>query len=181
MAAGIYKELVKVNNKDLIFQGQKVGNTYKYPSVYGFSFGWTDVPGEVGSGDVNGFKITRDGIDYGVVGGNTVRNNYFYNCGVTISGLSCSGNTIMNNKFSGNYNYGGVYLYESLDNVITGNTFSKATIGLSLGDFVTCTSLTKNTFTGCKIAVQVYGGIPDYLIGNTYKNNKVNIKIVPVA
>ena len=179
VAAGTYKELVKVNGKDLKFQGQKVGNTYKYPTVYGFELGATE--DNVGGADVNGFKITKYGISsaWGMLGSNVIRNNYFYNCGVGFAGFPCSNNVIMNNKFSGNYNYNGVSLYESLDNVITGNTFYKAKVGIGLGDMGTCTSITKNTFSSCKIGVQCYG-IPDCLIGNTYKGNKKNIDVLTI-
>lgn len=176
--AGTYKEIVSIKGKDLIFQGQKVGTTYKYPTVYGFDIGAsTD---NVGGADVNGFKITKYGIssDYGMGGGNTIRNNYFYNCGVSIAGFVNSNNVIMNNKFSGNYDYYGVSLYETCDNIITGNTFNKAKVGLSLGDCVTCKTITKNTFSYCKVGVQCYG-IPDVLIGNTYKGNTKNILVVP--
>ena len=178
VAAGTYKEKVLVNDKDLIFQGQKVGNTYKYPTVYGFQFSGS-ADSKTGSGDINGFKITKYGVsyDYGMPGSNTIRNNYFYNCGIEFTGFPCSGNIVMNNKFSGNYDYVGIDLYESQGNIIKGNTFYKSKIGLILGDSSTCTSCTKNTFSSCKIGVQCYG-VPDSLIGNIYKGNKKNISIL---
>lgn len=175
--AGNYPETVQVNDKDLIFQGEKTSTCYKYPSLYGFKFGWTADSSKIGSGDINGFKITKDGIGYGVAGGNIVRNNFFYNCGVGAGGGSCSGNTIINNKFSENYDYDGVYLQECYDNSITGNTFTKAKNGIVLRWGATCTAITKNTFDSCEVAF-LSGYKPSILTGNTYKNNKVNIKIV---
>lgn len=181
---GTYKEYVTVKGKDLIFQGQKVGTTYKYPSVYRFVFSASDPSTRanynIGSGDINGFKILK-GVyyEYGMGGKNTIRNNYFYNSGISIAGFTNSENNIINNKFTGNYDYYGVSLFESYDNTITGNTFDKAKVGLDLGDCVTCKTITKNTFSSCKVGVQCYA-IPDVLIGNTYKGNTKNINVIPV-
>ena len=83
----------------------------------------------------------------------------------------------MNNKFSGNYDYNGIYLLESYDNSITGNTFTKADNGIVLRWGATCTRITKNTFNGCKVGF-LSGYKPSILLGNSYKNNKVNVKIV---
>lgn len=176
MYAGSYPETVTVNDKDLIFQGEKTANCYKYPSVYGFYFGWTE-NSQVGSGDVNGFKITKTGIQYNIVGGNTVRNNYFYNCGVGAGGTSCSNNVIMNNKFSGNLNYNGVSLTECYENSITGNTFTKAKYGIVLRWGATCSTITGNTFDSCDVGTKS-GYLPDVLTGNTYKNTYPHIEIV---
>ena len=49
----------------------------------------------------------------------------------------------MNNKFSGNYDYNGIYLMESYDNSITGNTLTKANNGIVLRWGATCTIITK--------------------------------------
>lgn len=176
--AGTYKEYVTIKGKDLKFQGQKVGSTYKYPTVSGFDIGASET--DVGGADINGFKITKYGVgsDWGMLGSNVIRNNYFYNCGVGFSGFPCSNNIIMNNKFSGNYDYYGVSLYESYDNIVTGNTFYKAKIGLNLMESASCASITKNLFSSCKIGVQCYG-VPDVLLGNTYKGNKKNINVLP--
>lgn len=169
--AGTYKETVKVNDKHLIFKGAKKGSKYLYPSVYGFSFRWNDRNNRVGSGDVSGFKIIKTGVNYELIGHNTVRNNYFTDCGVSAASQTCSGNTIINNKFL----RGGIHLYESYENVVIGNTFTNAQTGLSLTQGAACELITKNTFKNCKIGVQVYM-VPDCLIGNHYSGNKKNIK-----
>jgi parallel beta-helix repeat protein len=174
--AGTYNELVKINDKSLSFQGEKVKNTYKYPKVYGFQAGWTK-DSKLGSIDgVNGFTITRDGVDLGLCGGSLIRNNYFYNCGVYCVSQTCSENVIMNNKFSGNYNYDGVYTQESYDNTITGNTFSKADHAIVIRWSSTFKTISKNTFNGCNVAVWC-NYKPSVLLGNTYKGNKVNVKV----
>lgn len=175
--AGTYKETVQTDGRHLIFQGAKVNGKYVYPSVYGFNFGYDYNIQYPGSGDINGFKIVKTGVSYGVIGNNIVRNNYFYNCGVGAGGQTCSGNTIMNNKFTGNYNYNGVDLTECYDNSIIGNTFSKARNGVVLRWGAGCSTITKNTFSGCKVGF-LSSYIPDVLLGNTYKGNKINIKIV---
>lgn len=173
--SGTYKELVTIKDKSLSFQGEKIGNTYKYPKVYGFQAGWTDT--QLGSIDsINGFTITRDGVDLGECGSCTIRNNYFTNCGVCLLGQTVSNNIVMNNKFSGNYNYYGIIMRESYDNTITGNTFTKADNGIYFSWGSTCKKITGNTFSGCKIAFHC-DYIPKCLIGNTYKNNKVNVKV----
>jgi parallel beta-helix repeat protein len=175
--AGTYKEIVSINGKDLIFQGAKVKGKYQYPTVYGFEFTFDDKVYNPGSGDINGFKIIKSGIMYDLAGNNIVRNNYFYNCGVGAGGQSCSANTIMNNKFTGNYNYDGIYLMENYDNVVKGNTFTKARNGLVLRWGATCTTITDNTFNQCKVGV-LSGYLPKILLGNAYKGNKINVKIV---
>lgn len=72
-----------------------------------------------------------------------------------------------------------IFFYESLDNVVTGNTFTNADVGLSIwGGMTTCKKITGNTFSGCKIGVYC-SYIPDSLIGNKYIKNKINIKVVP--
>jgi hypothetical protein len=175
--AGTYKETVQIDGKKILFQGAKVNGKYVYPSVYGFNFGYDYNIQYPGSGDINGFKITKTGVSYDLVGGNTVRNNYFYNCGVGAGGQTCSGNTIMNNQFTGNYNYDGVSLMENYDNSIIGNTFTKARNGVVLRWGAGCSMITKNTFSGCKVGF-LSSYIPSVLLGNTYKGNKINIKIV---
>ena len=174
--AGTYKEIININGKDLTFQGAKVKGKYQYPTVYGFEFTFDSNAYNPGSGDINGFKITKSGIIYDLAGNNIVRNNYFYNCGVSAGGQSCSANTIMNNKFTGNYNYDGVYLDENYDNVVKGNTFTKARNGLVLRQGATCTTITSNTFNQCKVGV-LSGYLPKILLGNSYKGNKINVKI----
>lgn len=167
--AGTYPETVKIDRPDMLlnFQGEKT-TCYKYPSVYGFSFYGP------ASGNINGFNITKTGICYDVIGNNIIRNNYIRGGGVSIGGQTCSNNTIMNNQF---FNCG-ISLYESYDNSITGNKIYNAPTGLKLEECATCTTITGNLFSGCSVAVQVPVSVPSCLIGNTYKNNKVNVKIV---
>lgn len=167
--AGTYPETVTIRDKTLTFQGEKASTGYKYPTVYGFYFGWTEY--NAGAGNVNGFKITDSGIEYNVIGSNTVRNNYFNGCGVDCSGQVCSNNIIKNNQFY----KGGIALWESYDNEITGNKFSYAPVGLSLREGASCTTISGNTFSYCNVGVQVYS-IPSYLTGNTYVKNKINIQ-----
>lgn len=152
VAPGTYKEVV-TSTKQLNIIGQKG----KYPKVNGFWFK------AGGNGVINGFSIYKDGVTLTEAGGSTIRNNYFYTGWVDISGQSCSGNTIMNNKFSKS----GIYLYETYDNAVTGNTISGASTGLTLKESATCTTITKNTFKNCNVGVQV-PTIPSYLKGNTY-------------
>lgn len=174
---GTYKETVKIAGKDLTFQGAKVKGKYQYPSVYGFKCCMDYKIYNPGSADVNGFKITKYGIKYDLAGNNIVRNNYFYNCGVSIGGQSCSVNTIMNNKFTGNYNYNGVEFTECYENVVKGNTFYKARNGVVLRWGATCETITGNTFSKCKVGF-LSGYLPSNLLGNTYKGNNINVKIV---
>jgi len=167
--AGTYKEYVSVDDKHLIFQGQKTGNKYLYPSVSGFCF---DPYPNTGSGDVNGFKITNGGIFYGGYGHNIVRNNYLTNCYIYTQGQPCSNNVIMNNQFTN----AGITLYsESYDNVVTGNKITNAVVGLGLYGGASCSTITKNTFSHCRTGVAVHQ-VPACLIGNTYIKNKINIK-----
>lgn len=168
--AGTYPETVKIDRPDMLlnFQGEKTSTCYKYPSVYGFSF-WGPA-----SGNINGFNITKTGICYDVIGNNIIRNNYIRGGGVSIGGQTCSNNQIINNQFFGC----GISLYESYDNSITGNKIYNAPTGLKLEECATCTTITGNLFSGCSVAVQVPVSVPCCLIGNTYKNNKVNVKIV---
>jgi nitrous oxidase accessory protein NosD len=80
---------------------------------------------------------------------------------------------IINNRITN----GGISLYETYDNSIIGNCISGAEIGLLMGGGATCKSITKNTFQKCQVAAQLEK-IPAIMTGNTYKNNKINIKIV---
>lgn len=167
VAAGTYKEKVIIADKSLSFVGQKG----KYPTVYGFDMSNTAT--ELGAANVNGFKITKYGVSGGYLGSNTIRNNYFVNCGVSGGGPTWNNNVIMNNQFS----KGGIFIDDrSIDNVIQGNTIKYAKIGLQLRWDASCKSITKNTFQNCQVAVQVQS-IPSVLIGNKYIGNKVNIKI----
>jgi nitrous oxidase accessory protein NosD len=164
--AGTYKEKVIIPDKSISF----IGQTGKYPSVYGFIMSNTDT--KIGSANVYGFTITRDGVSGGYLGGNTIRNNKFINCGLVGGGPTFSNNVIMNNLFTN----GGVYLDDmSTGNSITGNTFSKSKIGLGLYTGASCLKISGNTFTGCGVGVKIHS-IPKTLTGNTYSKNKVNIQ-----
>jgi nitrous oxidase accessory protein NosD len=171
--AGSYPETVTVNRPDMLlyFQGEKTSTCYKYPKVDGFSF-W----GPAG-GNINGFNITKNGISYDIIGNNIVRNNYIYGGGVGFGGQTCSNNSVVNNQLFGC----GISFYECYENTVTGNKINKAPIGLKLDEGATCRTITGNTFSYCNIAVQVPVSVPDCLIGNTYKGNKVNVKVVPAV
>lgn len=169
VASGTYKEKVMIADKSLSFVGQKG----KYPTVYGFEMRWTS--DKTGAANVNGFRITKYGVTGGLVGANTIRNNYFTNCGVGGGGSTWCNNVIMNNQFS----YGGISISDqSYGNVIQGNTIKYAKIGLHLWGSASCDVITQNTFQSCQIGVQVQS-IPPVLLGNKYIGNKINIKIVP--
>jgi nitrous oxidase accessory protein NosD len=161
VAYGTYHETVLVRAKTLNILGTK------YPSIDGLK---KDCEGSV---NLNGFKIMKNGVDLQDMGGNTVRNNYIYTTGVVCGDIRCSGNTVMNNQF---FNCG-IGLYESLDNVVTGNQINKAPVGLGLYYGSTCTKITGNVFSGCSVGVQV-PSVPACLTGNKYIGNKVNIKLV---
>lgn len=160
VANGTYKEDVSISGKFLSMYGTG------YPKVNGFSI-------TQGGAIINGFSIQKNGIDFqGAGNNNTIRNNYFYNCGIDITGLTCSQNTIMNNQITN----GTVTLCETWDNVVQGNKITKAKIGLYLYEGATCTSITKNTFSYCDIGVKL-PAVPPGMIGNTYMGNKINIQI----
>ncbi len=156
---GIYKENVEITREIFIY-GKG------YPTVYGF------YSNSAGLATINGFKIIKNGINFKNGGDNCIRNNYFYNCGVNLNRCWLP-NTIMNNKFS----RGGIVISSSANNSVAGNTIDKAAIGLRLINGASCDTISKNKFQYCNIGVQV-PAIPKCLIGNSYKGNKINIKIV---
>jgi len=163
--AGTYPERVIIRDNRLNF----VGQPGKYPTVYGFVMGQST--NALGAANINGFKITKYGVIGGYFGGNTIRNNYFVNCGVT-GGEAWWNNNFINNQFTN----GGIHLDGgSRDNVVTGNTFYKAKIGLELIQGAYCTKISGNTFSNCGIGVKIKA-IPSILIGNKYIKNKVNIQ-----
>ncbi|HOW15169.1 MAG: NosD domain-containing protein [Methanosarcina sp.] len=160
VASGTYNEYVSVSGKFVNIYGTS------YPKVNGFNI-------TQGGAVINGFSIQKNGVVFqGAGSNNTVRNNYFYNCGVDITGLTCSQNTIMNNQI----NNGTVALCETWDNVVQGNKITKAKIGLYMYEGATCTSITKNTFSYCDIGVKL-PAVPAGMIGNTYIGNRINIQI----
>lgn len=162
VASGIYKENVYVTSgKGLTITGTS------FPTIYGADFS------EGSGGMIFGFKISKYGVNLHDGAYVTIRNNAFTKKGVHIIGQTAQG-IILNNKFTGC----GIDLFETYDNSVIGNYISGASIGLKMGGSASCKTVTKNTFTGCKVGVQVQA-IPSYLIGNKYSKNKVNIKIVP--
>ncbi len=89
VADGSYPEVVKFRSDvnlqnivtDLKIQGATVNGKYVYPRVYGFDMSHNDA-----GADINGFKLTRYGIDNSYCGSHIYRNNYFENCGISIWG-----------------------------------------------------------------------------------------------
>lgn len=160
VANGTYTEYVSVSGKFVSIYGTG------YPKVNGFNV-------TQGGAIINGFNIQKNGVDFQGAGcNNTIRNNYFYNCGIDITGLTCSQNTIMNNQITN----GTVTLCETWDNMVQGNKITKSRIGLHMYEGATCTSITKNTFSYCDIGVKL-PAVPPGMIGNKYIGNKINIQI----
>ncbi len=164
VAYGTYKEDVKID-KTLYIYGTK------YPKVDGFNY-WGG-----SSGTINGFSIQKYGVSASYDGGypTIIRNNYFYNCGVSFIGHLMDNAIIMNNQIIG----GTIYLNDCTDQTITGNTISKSKVGLYLGDMGADPTVTKNTFKNCQYGVYIWTdnnpGKLKKFSGNKYVNNKVNI------
>jgi parallel beta-helix repeat protein len=160
VSSGIYKENVKIT-KYLKIYGTR------YPKVYGIECV------DKGGCTINGFSFTKKGVICHYAGGNNlIRNNYFTNCGIDISGIICSNNSITNNKITG----GTISLCETWDNVVTGNTVTKSKVAFYMYEYSTCSKITKNIFSYNDVAVLV-PLVPDELVGNKYIKNKVNVKI----
>lgn len=162
VAPGTYNETVQITNKHLNIIGQD------YPSINGARL-WGGV-----TGIFFGLAFTKSGLELSDGGHITIRNCKFTNCGIDIWTQTCTDCMIINNEIKN----GGILLYETFDNSIIGNHISGAQIGLQMGGGATIKSITKNTFEKCKVAAQLEK-VPTNMIGNTYKNNKINIKIVP--
>lgn len=163
--AGTYPERVLITENHVNF----VGQPGKYPIVYGFVMGQST--NALGAANINGFKITKYGVIGGYFGGSTIKNNYFINCGVT-GGEGWWNNNFINNQFTN----GGIHLDAgSRDNVVTGNTFNKAKIGLELIQGAYCSRISGNTFSNCVIGVKIKA-IPSALINNKYINNRINVQ-----
>jgi nitrous oxidase accessory protein NosD len=162
VASGTYKENVQIVGKQLSMTGTS------FPTIYGADFH------QGAAGMIFGFKISKNGIYLEDGAQVTIRNNAFIKNGVSISGLTCIGQ-IINNKFTGC----GIALVDTADNVVQGNYISGAKIGLIIAEDASCKTVTKNTFTGCNVGVQVHLTVPSYLIGNKYSKNKVNVQIIP--
>lgn len=164
VAYGTYKENVKLD-KDVTILGTK------YPKVDGFYY-------YGGGSTINGFSIQKYGVSSNFAGGGLIRNNYFYNCGVSLAGSTCSGSVIMNNQIKG----GSIFLYDIMatgEPVIKGNTISNSRCGLYIKESG-IPAVNSNTFKNCKTAVYFQGwesnpGRLSTFTGNKYINNKVNI------
>jgi parallel beta-helix repeat protein len=167
VASGEYKEYVTLPDINVHIVGQKG----KYPTVYGFAPNSSpmDIDGYT---SIEGFTINNKGVSVTTGGSIVIKNNKFSNCGLSISGSSY--NEITNNVFSKSKI--GIFLSDTSEDSITGNIINQANTGLLVKGNATCREITRNTFKNCKVGVQI-PSIPSYLIGNTYKNNKVNIKI----
>jgi parallel beta-helix repeat protein len=166
VAYGTYKENVKVNKNGISILGTK------YPKVNGFRYY------ECSDTTINGFSIQKDGIgdDYGG-GYHTIRNNYFYNCGISLWGPISSMCSIINNQFSGSNS--GISTYDCEETIIQGNTINGVKIGLWIDeDAGGVGKVTKNTFKNCKTAVYIHifgnPGKLENFVNNKYINNKVN-------
>lgn len=167
VAYGTYKEDVKIDKK-LTILGTK------YPKVYGFDI----YNGDAGGSQINGFSIQKYGIGSSFAGGATIRNNYFYNCGIGLSGPTTSTTAIINNQIIG----GSINLYDIMAEgiLIKGNIISKSKCGLYIGDSTAIPTVTGNTFKNNNCAVYLYGydespGILTTFTNNKYIKNKVNI------
>ncbi len=165
VAYGTYKEDVKID---------KYVNIYgtKYPKVDGF-YCWGG-----SAGTINGFSIQKYGVGSSFAGSATIRNNYFYNCGISLSGPTTCMSAIINNQIVG----GSIVLYDIMSDgiLIKGNTISKSECGLLIGESTTIPKVTGNTFKNCNYGVYLYeydqnpGRLPTFT-GNKYIKNRVNI------
>jgi PGF-pre-PGF domain-containing protein len=178
---GTYMETVNMTSSNLTFIGKE------YPKVDGFinwaPLGWSDFG--TGQETINGFSIMKDGI---LMHGrhsqeNTIRNNYFYNCGVGLSAMEYGmGDVIMNNEFHG----GGIglkYLHGGDRDVrIIGNRIYDAEYGIRLLNGTGCGEISGNIISGCGVGLYmvsdayvgiVYAGI----VSNNLFNNTHNIWI----
>ena len=165
VASGTYKENVRID-KPLTILGTK------YPKVDGFYYDDT-------TGTIDGFSIQKNGIVGNYAGGNgIIRNNYFYNCDISLMGWSSSSAIIMNNQLKN----GTIALQDNSGITVTGNTISNSKYGLVVGDMAGIPTVSKNTFKNCNTAVFL-GGYSDpenpgqltTFTDNKYINNKVNI------
>jgi parallel beta-helix repeat protein len=164
VASGIYNETIQITDKQLNITGQN------YPSINGARL-WGGV-----TGMLYGLAFTKNGVELSDGGHITIRNCEFTNCGIDIWTQTCTDCMILNNKITN----GGILLYETYDNSVIGNYISGAKIGLQMGGGATCKSIAKNTFDKCQVAAQLEK-VPIGMTGNSYKNNKINIKIIPAV
>ena len=163
VAPGTYKENVKIDNKTISLNGTK------YPTVYGFDFESEDHVEFTHSLNINGFKISRDGVTFTDSLSSpspitTVRNNYFLNCNITLVHRK-AGISVINNQFLGTN--AGIRAYESSYDKVTGNKFincEKAAI-IQLGSIM---KLSGNTFTKCGNCVYSSEGYFGEVSDNTF-------------
>lgn len=167
--SGTYHETVNITTSSLTILGKG------YPKVDGFT-DITDPYGQYGQHDINinGFSITRSGIDLGGLGatGQIIRNNYFYSCDAYLCGEMSSG-TIKNNDFT----KGGIVLSDT-GVEITGNKIRNADVGILLSQAAgsgTSADISGNKITDCDVGIKFFrdsaGGIY-----NNYFSNKKNIE-----
>jgi nitrous oxidase accessory protein NosD len=165
VAYGTYDEVVNIDKWDLTILGTK------YPKVDGFYF-------QGGSGTINGFSLQKYGISTNFAGGGTIRNNYFYNCGIYLGGPTgdC---TIINNKIFG----GTIFLSDTYESVIKGTTVSNSKCGLCIDEMAYLPVVTSCTFKNCDYGVYLlsydsdprgYSNLGDSYFNNsaTFSNNK---------
>lgn len=163
VAPGIYDETIQITNKQLSIIGKN------YPSINGARL-WGGV-----TGTFCGLAFSKSGVELSDGGHITIQNCKFTNCGIDIWTQTCTDCMIINNEIVN----GGILLYETFDNIVTGNYISGAKIGLQMGGGATCRSITENTFERCQVAAQLEN-LPTEMTGNTFKNNDINIKIIPL-
>ena len=145
-----------------------VNGKYVYPRVYGFTMGYSE-----GGADINGFKITKYGIDSSYCNPHVFRNNYFENCGIAFSGVYVSDSQVINNKFTN----GTVHVGMDAWNVtVTGCTFNKCKDGVAVTDLGDA-RVSKNMFSYCKNGVHVYTGGGAEIAGNSFKYCTTGIRV----
>jgi hypothetical protein len=174
--SGTYNEYVNVTQYGISILGKN------YPKVNGF-FSNIDPFSDFGTSEVNinGFKIMKNGVYLGgkASRGNIIRNNYFYNCGASITGEVSNGNIINNQFFNG-----GIGLFDA-SATITGNQISNSKVGIIVSEGVGgggyASEISGNNISGCTVGIEFNGGSAG-IVYNNYFNNKQNIKIdSPIA
>jgi len=162
VASGTYHEYVKITKGDIKIIGTK------YPKVDGFEYcgGW---------GTINGFSIYKNGVNSNFAGGGLIRNNYFYNCGISLNGGQGHADIINNQITGGTISVGDMALP-----LIKGTTISNSKCGIFIEQDAGYPTVTGCTFKNCKYGVYFYGfeespGRLPTFYGNKYIKNKVNI------
>jgi len=162
VSPGTYHEYVKITKGNIKILGTK------YPKVDGFEYygGW---------GTINGFAIYKNGVNSNFAGGGLIRNNYFYNCGISLNGGTGSAD-IINNQIKG----GTIWLGDMSFSTIRGTTVSNSKYGLYIHELAPIPTVTGCTFKNCNYGVYLNGydespGRLSTFTGNKYSGNKVNI------